>query len=154
MNPILTPNPLRATERASQVTNSSIAQLVGEVFDSAPLADKSRLLSHLMKPLGLLSLVAIANGIFAKIRFRSSWPDMQIALEDAQNVQTSDVITLVNYVQQVSTSAVDSLSDMLTASPLVTSSTAAALLVTLLLQRTTTRRASDLEDISTAMQPR
>jgi hypothetical protein len=128
MNPIQTPDTLN--------TNGSIAQLVGEVFAAAPPAEKSRLLAHLMKPLGLLSLVAIANGIFATIRFRSSWPDPHVALEDVQNVQASDVITLVNYVQQVSATAVDSLIDLLSASPLLTSSAAAALLVQVLMQRT------------------
>lgn len=135
MNPIHTPETLN--------TAGSIAQLVGEVFEAAPPAEKSRLLAHLMKPLGLLSLVAIANGIFAKIRFRASWPDPHTALEDVQNVQASDVITLVNYVQQVSTTAVDSLTDLLSASPLLTSSAAAALLVQVLMQRTTHRRAND-----------
>ena len=127
MNPIQTPDTLN--------TNGSIAQLVGEVFAAAQPAEKSRLLAHLMKPLGLLSLVAIANGIFAKIRFRASWPDPHVVLEDVQNVQASDVITLVNYVQQVSTTAVDSLTDLLSASPLLTSSAAAALLVQVLMQR-------------------
>ena len=96
-----------------------------------------------MKPLGVLALVAIANGIFAKIRFRSSWPDLHVPLEDAQNVQASDVITLVNYVQQVSVGAIDSLLDTLATSPVLTKSAAAALLMTVLLQRTKTRRASD-----------
>lgn len=135
MNPSHTPETLN--------TVGSIAQLVGEVFAAAPPAEKSRLLAHLMKPLGLLSLVAIANGIFAKIRFRASWPDPHVALEDVQNVQASDVITLVNYVQQVSTTAVDSLTDLLSASPLLTSSAAAALLVQVLMQRSKSRRTND-----------
>jgi hypothetical protein len=44
----------------------------------------------------------VANGIFANTRFRSGWPDLNVRLEDAQQVQSGDVITLVNYVQQVS----------------------------------------------------
>lgn len=121
----------------------SIAQLVGQVYESALPAERSRLLEHLLRPLGVLSLVVVANGIFAKIWFRSRWPDIHVQLEDAQNVQASDVITLVNYVQQVSVQAVDGLADMLAASPVMTSSATAALLVTLLLQRARTRQTSN-----------
>ena len=132
--------PLAASEPLPEI---SIAQLVGQVYESAPPAERSRLLEHLMRPLGVLSLVAVANGIFAKIRFRSGWPDIHIQPEDAQNVQVSDVITLVNHVQQVSAQAVDNLADMLASSPVLTSSAAAALLVSILIQHNQNRRASD-----------
>lgn len=143
MNPNPEPEKPTCFVPESTATESTIAQLVGEVYEAAPPSEKSRLLEQLMKPLGVLALVAIANGIFAKIRFRSSWPDLHVPLEDAQNVQASDVITLANYVQQVSVGAIDSLLDTLATSPLLTQSAAAALLMTVLLQRTKTRRASD-----------
>lgn len=122
---------------------AAIAQLVGQVYEIAPPAERSRLLEHLLKPLGVLSLVAIANGIFASIRFRSGWPNIHVGAEDAQNVQASDVITLVSHVQQVSTQAVDGLADLLAKSPAITSSAAAAMLITLLVQRSRSRRAED-----------
>ena len=131
-------------EVTCQVSEITIAQLVGQVYEYAPPAERSRLLEHLLRPLGVLSLVAIANGIFAKIRFRSGWPDLHIPIEDAQNVQASDIITLVNHVQQVSVHAVDGLADMLAASPVMAGSAAAALLITVLVQRARTRRADDL----------
>ena len=127
------------------VSEAAISQLVGQVYEIAPPAERSRLLEHLLKPLGVLSLVAIANGIFASIRFRSAWPDIHVRPEDAQNVEANDVITLVNHVQQVSIHAVDGLADMLSASPVMTGSTAAALLITLLMQRSRNRRAEDRE---------
>ena len=142
MNPNDT-NPLALAQQTGQASEQVIAQLVGQVYESAAPAERSLLLAHLMRPLGLLSLVAIANGIFAKIRFRSGWPDLRVPLEDAQNVQASDVITLVNHVQQVSAHAVDGLVEILSASPLMTGSAAAALLVTVLVQRARTRRGSD-----------
>jgi hypothetical protein len=145
MNPNDTPQQIPAEEMNCQVAEISIAQLVGQVYESAPPAERSRLLEHLMRPLGVLSLVAVANGIFASIRFRSGWPDMHVRLEDAQNVQARDVITLVNHVQQVSIHAVDGLADMLASSPVMTGSAAAALLMTVLLQRARTRRAGDGE---------
>jgi hypothetical protein len=126
-----------------QVSEITIAQLVGQVYEFAPPAERSRLLEHLLRPLGVLSLVAIANGIFAKIRFRSGFPDLHVQIEDAQNVQASDVITLVNHVQQISVHAIDGLADMLVASPVMAGSAAAALLIAVLVQRARTRRAGD-----------
>ncbi|MDO9195938.1 hypothetical protein [Rhodoferax sp.] len=145
MNPNDTPRSVSSNKSGCQVSEISIAQLVGQVYEFAPPAERSRLLEHLLKPLGVLSLVAVANGIFASIRFRSGWPDVHVRMEDAQNVQPRDVITLVNHVQQVSAHAVDGLATLLAASPAMAGSAAAALLVTVLLQRARTRRAGDGE---------
>ncbi len=128
------------------ISEAAIAQLVGQVYEIAPPAERRRLLEHLIKPLGVLSLVAVANGIFASLRYQSGWPDMQIRVEDAQSIQARDVIALVNYVQQVSVHAVDGLASVLASSPVLTGSAAASLLITLLLQRSRTRRAEDREE--------
>lgn len=133
----------RSQELTSQVSPDTIAQLVGQVYESVPPAEQSRLIEFLLRPLGVLSLVTIANGIFANIRLRNDWSDMGVRPEDAQNVQASDVISLVNHVQQVSVHAVNGLASMLAASPVMTGSAAAALLITVLMQRTQSRRASD-----------
>lgn len=122
---------------------ATIAHLVGQVYAIAPPAERRRLLELLLKPLGVLSLVAVANGHFANMRLRSGWSDLHVRAEDAQKVQPSDVITLVNYVQQVSIHAVDGLADMLSTSSVLTGSAAAALLITLLVQRAHNRRAED-----------
>lgn len=143
MNPNTLPKLPASDKLGCQVSEISIAQLVGQVYESAPPAERSRLIEQLLRPLGVLSLVAVANGIFAKIRFRSGWPDLHVQLEDVQNVQASDIIVLVNHVQQVSVQAVNDLAGVLAASPVMMGSAAAALLMTLLLQRGRTRRASD-----------
>ena len=143
MNPNAKPGLPASDKLGCQVSEASIAQLVGQVYESAPVAERSRLIEQLLRPLGVLSLVAVANGIFAKIRFRSGWPDLHVRLEDVQNVQASDIIVLVNHVQQVSVQAVNDLAGVLAASPVMMGSAAAALLMTLLLQRGRTRRASD-----------
>ena len=128
------------------VSEAAIAQLVGQVYEIAPPADRRRLLEHLIKPLGGRSRVAVADGIFVSLRYQSGWPDMQIRIEDAQSIQARDVIALVNYVQQVSVHAVDGLASVLASSPVMTGSAAASLLITLLLQRSRTRRAEDREE--------
>jgi len=134
-----------ASEHLRQnATTLSVPQLVGQVYEEAPAVEKGHMLEHLLRPLGVLALVAVADGIFAKIRFRGGWPDLHVRLEDAQNVQASDVITLVDYVQQVSVQAVDGLSQILAATPTMATSAAAGLLVTLLVQRAKSRRAEDV----------
>lgn len=143
MNTKHTPSTPTAGEPAVVASEMAIAQLVAQVYETAPPAVRSRLLELLLRPLGVLSLVAIANGIFAKIRFRSGWPDMHIRFEDVKNVQTSDVIALVERVQLVSVESLDGLAKMLLASPLMASSAAAALLVTVLMQRARNRSPGD-----------
>ncbi len=143
MNPDPTQTVAASPQLTDQASDGAIAQLVGQVYEEAAPTERSRLIAHLLKPLGVLSLVAIANGIFAKIRFRASWPDLRVQAEDLNAVQSSDVIALVTRVQQVSIQVVDGLAELLMASPPMTRSAAAALLLTLLLQRAHHRRARD-----------
>jgi hypothetical protein len=134
---------LGSDEPGCHASETTIAYMVGKVFETAPLAERSRLLEHLLQPIGVLGLVAVANGIFARIRFRSGWPNPHVRIEDAQNVQASDVIKLVEYVQQVSVQTVDGLAQIVGVTPMMASSAAAALLVTVLVRRARTRRADD-----------
>ena len=118
--------------------NQMLAQLVGQVYETAPNTERKRLVEHLMKPLGILSLAAVANGIFVKIRFKGGWSDVPARMDDvqgAQGVQVSDVIDLANFAQQVSSDAIGGVSHMLASSPVMTSSVAAALLVKIVLRR-------------------
>jgi|ERR1035437_3059135 hypothetical protein len=142
-NPTQAFPPLDAT--ASLQTEVPIPHLVAQVFETAPPAVRATLLEQLLQPLGALSLLALANGIFAKIRFSSGWPNMQLRIEDVEKIQAKDIVTLVERVQMVSISSVDGLAKVLTASPLAASSAAAALLITVLMQRALTRRDSDSE---------
>jgi hypothetical protein len=129
-------------ETDAHTPETPISHLLGQVYESALPAEQSRLLQHLLRPLSLLSLAAVANGIFADMRFRGGWPD-QIRLEDAQNVHVSDVIALVDYVQQVNIEALHAITRMLMPSPLIVSSAAAALMVGVLMQRVQAHRAGN-----------
>jgi hypothetical protein len=132
---------------------SQIPQLVAEVFESAPLALRTRLIEHLLRPLGVLSLVAIADGIFAKMRFRGGWPDVHLQLEDVRNLQGHQVAALVERVQQLSVDSINGLARMLGDAPVLAGSTAAAMLMTLLLQQSRNRRNSDTQGRSRAEVP-
>jgi hypothetical protein len=133
------------SEPACQSMEVPIAQLVAQVYETAPVALRVSLLEQLLKPLGILSLMAIANGVFARIRFSSGWPDMHIRWEDAQTVQPKDVVALVERVQLVSVSSLSGMAKMISASPMMAGSAAAALLVTLLMQSARNRRTDDGE---------
>lgn len=125
------------------VPETEIAELVGRVYETAPIAERSRLVSHLIRPLGVLGLFAVANGIFAKVWFRSSYPEMQLRVEDVQNIKTNDIVALVDYLHQVRVEAVDGLAQLLAASPVLAGSAAAGLLISVLLQRARKRRQDD-----------
>jgi predicted protein tyrosine phosphatase len=123
-------------------SDMTIPILVAEVFDDAPAAERCSLVEALMRPLGVLSLVAIANGIFAEIRFRDAGHDLRVRFEDIQNVRTADMVALVHHAQQVSVETVDGLAQLLISSGGLASSAAATLLIALLLQRARSRNGS------------
>lgn len=138
------PASVASSGAAGKVPDIRIPELVAEVYEAAPAAERGHLLEQLLRPLGVLSLAAIADGIFAKIRFRSGWQDLNVRLDDIQNVRAAHVIALVDHAQQVSVETVDGLAQMLTSSPVMSGSAAAALLVTVLMQRARSRRADAL----------
>ncbi len=125
------------------VQNRMLSELVGRVYATAPPVEKTRLVAHLMKPLGILSLVAVANGVFASIRFRGVSNDFPLSVDDVQRVQARDVIALASHAQQVSMEAVNGLGQLLAASPAMLSSAAALLLVQILMRQARKRRTND-----------
>lgn len=116
-----------------------VPALVAEVYAEAPPLERGRLLEHLLKPLSLLSLAAVANGVFAKITLGNGWSTLKVSPEDASRVGTGDVIALVSHVQQVSVQAIESLSKVISTSPVLTGSAAAAMLLTLLAKQAKNR---------------
>lgn len=124
-----------ATAPGCQVSEVTIAELVGELYEQAPPVERGHLLEHLLRPLGVLSVAVVANGIFSKIRFRSGWQELHVHPEDLRNVRGSDVVALVDYVQQAGVDALDRLAQALASSPLLATSAAAALVVAILVRR-------------------
>jgi hypothetical protein len=114
------------------------------VYAEAPAPLKSRLLEHLLKPLGLLSLATVCNGAFGNLALSRNWsiqPDL------VQKVDSKQVIVLAAYVQQVSVHAVTGLSHVLTSSPLLQGSVAASALVALLIKRSREMPQPDPRDL-------
>ena len=124
-----------------------IPDLLAQVYEAAPAVERCHLLEQLLQPLSLLSQAAVAGGVFAKIRLRCGWQQLDVRLDDLQNVRSADVAALVDYAQQVSVEAVDGLAQMLSAMPLLSGSAAAALLVAMLLRRASARPPAGPEEI-------
>ena len=116
-------------------TDVSIPQLVGQVYESAPTPEKIRLLEHLLRPLGVLTFVAVANGAFAKIWFWSRGQTLHVRPEDLQSVAGSDVTALVAFIEQFSADTVDGIAQVVSASPVLAGAGVSALLVAALLKR-------------------
>jgi hypothetical protein len=114
--------------------DQDIPQLVAQLYCDASPPEKSRVLELLVRPLGLLPLFALADGVFARIWFRNGQDRLNISVEDALAVSGSDIATLVSYVQQSSVEVLDGLLQIINASPVLASS-AAAVVVMLVLQR-------------------
>lgn len=137
------PDPSRShadpLEPSGRRNDASIPHLVAEVYEAAPPAVRRRVLEQLVRPMGLLSLVAVADGVFAGMRLRSGWQELQIRIEDLPSVHASHVIALTDYAEQVSVEIVDGLVQALTSSPLLTG-TATAALVALLVRRARLRQ--------------
>ena len=126
-------NTIDDTASGYRVDEVTIAQLVGEVYDSAPVQEQGHMLEQLLRPLGLLALLVVADGVFAKIRFHAGWQNMQVQLEDLRQVHGSDVVALAERVQQVGLDALDGFAQVLAASPVLTGSAAAIVLVQMLM---------------------
>lgn len=106
--------------------------LVGKVFEAANPVERGRLLEHLLRPLGILALVAIANGIFARLTWVNGWSRLTVRPEDTQFIDSQDVVALASRVQQVSMQAIEGLTKVVANSPVLAGSTAAAMLLAIL----------------------
>jgi uncharacterized protein YoaH (UPF0181 family) len=134
-------------------SETSIPALVAQVYASAPAEERCRLVETLLRPLGVLSLVAVANGIFAKIRFRNAGQEPGVRIDDLQNVGAADMVALVHHAQQVSVETVDGLVQQLSTSGALASSAAAALLIGLLVQRARARRGAQARADDASLDP-
>ena len=123
-----------------------VPALVGQVYQEASLVERSRLLEQLVKPLGLLSLVAVARGIFARLMLSRRGRETTVRPEDTRDIEAADVVTLAQRVQQVSMQALDNLAPVLGALSLATGSAAAKHLLAILAQEAARRLASGTND--------
>lgn len=153
MTSIASPSRALSTADPASASDLAIPALVAQVYEAAPTQERCHLVATLLAPLGVLSLVAIANGVFAKIRFRDAGHTLSVRADDLQNVHSADMVALVHHAQQVSVETVDSLVSLLGTSGGMASSSAAALLIGLLVQRAWSRRSGRTSVVDTSFDP-
>lgn len=113
--------------------------LVGRAYDVAPPGIRKSLLEQLTRPLGVLGMMSVAGGTFARFRFQGHRHNDTLHLDDLNAVRNSDVIALVDHVQQVSTEALVNAVKMLSLAPALNNSGAVSVLTSLVLKRSNDR---------------
>ena len=88
---------------------------MGDVFEVAPSAVRNVMLEKLMRPLGVLSLATVANGIFLEWHLRGRLYESLVAGE-AQEISVCDVIALAERAQQIRTEVIDDIAAIVSTS--------------------------------------
>lgn len=132
------PDPLNAMNRFPDPV-----RMVARVYGDAPVEMRRDILISIAKPLGVLSLVAIANGVFSRAVFEDPHATPHISLEQIPSIALQDVWTLIDFSYQVSGNAFNELAQLIAASPSVAATASALLLLGWIAQRKDRRRSSD-----------
>lgn len=93
-------------------------QLIAELYSAADSDLKSRLLACLVRPLGLLSLVAVAGGAFAGLFKQGAGGAMRVVFDDAARFSSDQIVELATFASQVDPRALQPLAALLAERPL------------------------------------
>lgn len=107
--------PMRPTVdgHANPRKRSAIARAVSRIYRAANDAMRADMLVHLLRPLGLLSLVAVASGAFARlVRGGGMAPDA-ISAEDMVRFSSEQIRELTLFVHEVNPDALQPLVEQL-----------------------------------------
>jgi len=141
------PGPLAMT--ATDTPQHEVAELVGQVCAQAPETETEteteRQLVALLPTACLLSLVAVANGVFARIRLDEHWPSLRRLHDELARVQPTDVSALVERLQFTRSDLLEGLMQWVGTALVLACSAAACVPVSLLMHRKRQRIASDAE---------
>jgi hypothetical protein len=102
---------------------------VSGVFREAPADFRAQLVECLMRPMGALGLVAVANGAFAAVRQRHGWDHLQVTLDDATRISADQVLELSAYLQQTAPDVFRQVAELVSRQPAVASGLSAMLLL-------------------------
>ena len=105
---------------------------VSGVFRESPVDFRAQLIECLMRPMGALGLVAVANGVFAAVRHRHGWEQLQVTVEDTARISAEHVLELSAYLQQTAPDVFGQVADLVSRQPAVASGFSAMLLMNVL----------------------
>jgi hypothetical protein len=123
---------------ANSRKRAAIAKVVSRVYRAANDTLRSAMLAHLLRPLGVLGLVAVASGSFARLVRRDGLAPDTIAAEDIVRYSSEQIRELTLFVHEVNPDALQPLVDQLAQSGMGIAALSTAALV--LLHRSSRRR--------------
>ena len=110
----------------------AIARVVSRVYRGANGAIRADMLAHLLRPLGLLGLVAVASGAFARLMRRDGIVPDTISAEDMVRYSSEQIRELTLFVHEVNPDALQPLVDQLAQNTMGVAALSTAALVLLL----------------------
>lgn len=135
---------LPATPTADGDANSrkrfAIAKVVSRVYRVANDAIRAEMLTHLLRPLGVLGLVAVASGAFARLVRRDGLVPDPISAEDMLRYSSEQIRELTMFVHEVNPEALQALVEQLAQNGIGIAALSTAALV--MLQRSSRERSA------------
>jgi hypothetical protein len=108
---------------------------VAGLYREASGSVRAGLLECLLRPVGMLGLVAVAGGVFAALRQRHGWQALEVTVEDTRQVTEDHVYQLALYLQEAAPQGLARLADLLSQQPAALATVSGALLLEALRQR-------------------
>lgn len=109
-----------------------IARLVSRVYRAADGRVRADMLAHLLRPLGVLGLVSVASGAFARLMRRDGLLPQTISAEDIVRYSGEQVRELALFAHEVNPEALQPLVEQLTQNGMGIAALSTAALVMLL----------------------
>jgi hypothetical protein len=120
------------TTRPAEAGTVLVPLYVAGVFREAPAGFRAQLIETLMRPMGALGLVAVANGVFAAVRQRHGWERLHVTMDDAARITADQVLELSAYLQQAAPEVFRQVGELIASQPAIASGLSAVLLMQLL----------------------
>jgi len=103
---------------------------VSRIYRSASAPLRADMLACLLRPLGTLSLVAVASGAFARLLQRDGVAPDRVPVEDVARYSSAQILELARFVHEVDPDTLEQLAALLTDGTLgVTALSASALVL-------------------------
>ena len=91
----------------------SVARLVSRVYGTASEPLRADILACLLRPLGTLSLVAVASGAFARLLQRDGGAPDKVPMDEVARYSNQQILELARFVHEVSPEALQQLGGLL-----------------------------------------
>jgi len=103
----------QADQDANSIKRFEIARVVSRVYRAANGAVRADMLAHLLRPLGVLGLVSVASGAFARLVRRDGLVPETISAEDIVRYSSEQIRELTMFVHEVNPDALKPLIEQL-----------------------------------------